>query len=314
MPEISVIVPVFNGERYLAECIDSIISQTYTDWELILVDDGSTDSTPEICDRYSAIDARIRPIHIPNSGVSKARNTGLDNAGGKWVAFIDADDIVDALYLDTLLRKALAENADIATCDFAEIDDNGSRQPRSTYSWLDNNIESLRGFCLTEGTYVWGALIATRLFHEKGVLFPEGISINEDFHVMIRLAFLAEKIAKINQPLYLYRQNLSSAIHSFTHRKLLDQLWVLDDLNQFFNSHNVDLSQQLAYRRLANTAFMLLDRSRFDEFASLNRNSASFIMSCRWLNAKQKMIAWCLTHHLRPVASASVGLRKILGR
>lgn len=92
---ISVIVPVYNVERYLARCIESILSQTYTDFELLLIDDGSKDKSGSICDEYALKDSRIRVFHKPNGGVSSARNVGLDNARGQWVAFCDSDDWLD---------------------------------------------------------------------------------------------------------------------------------------------------------------------------------------------------------------------------
>lgn len=93
---ISIIVPVYNTEKYLDQCIQSILSQTYTDYELLLVDDGSTDSSGVICDRYAEQDSRVREFHKPNGGVSSARNMGLDNARGEWIGWVDSDDYIDA--------------------------------------------------------------------------------------------------------------------------------------------------------------------------------------------------------------------------
>ena len=102
---ISVIVPVYNVEKYLNKCIDSIINQTYKNLEIILVDDGSQDSSGKICDEYTKKDNRIKVIHKENGGVSSARNIGLNNATGEWIAFIDADDWVDEEYLQTLFNR-----------------------------------------------------------------------------------------------------------------------------------------------------------------------------------------------------------------
>lgn len=114
-PEISIIVPVYNAGRYLHECVESIIAQTFTDWELLLVDDGSTDGSHAICDDYAVSDSRIRAIHQPNGGVSAARNSGLDKASGQRIAFIDADDRVEPNYLEALHKPAYA---DITMCAF----------------------------------------------------------------------------------------------------------------------------------------------------------------------------------------------------
>ena len=102
-PKISVIVPVYKVEQYLHRCIDSILSQSFTDFELLLIDDGSPDNCGKICDEYTQKDSRVRVFHKPNGGVSSARNLGLDNAKGKWIAFIDSDDFVEKEYLEKLL-------------------------------------------------------------------------------------------------------------------------------------------------------------------------------------------------------------------
>ena len=103
-PAISIIVPVYNAEKYLRRCIDSILSQSLTDFELILIDDGSTDRSPLICDEYATRDKRIRLIHKKNDGVSAARNDGIDIAQGEFITFVDSDDWVDEVYLYTLLQ------------------------------------------------------------------------------------------------------------------------------------------------------------------------------------------------------------------
>ncbi len=102
-PAISIIVPVYNAAEWLGRCVDSIIAQTFSDWELLLVDDGSRDSSGEICDRYAAADTRIRAIHQPNGGASRARNTGIDAARGTYVCFVDSDDWLETEYLADLI-------------------------------------------------------------------------------------------------------------------------------------------------------------------------------------------------------------------
>lgn len=104
-PEISIIVPVYQVEKYLNECIDSILAQTFTDFELILVDDGSPDNCPALCDAAAKRDSRVRVIHKQNGGVSTARNAGLDAAQGNWIAFVDSDDTVEPEYLEKCIRQ-----------------------------------------------------------------------------------------------------------------------------------------------------------------------------------------------------------------
>lgn len=118
---ISVIVPVYNAEPFLAKCIDSLLAQTYPDMEILLIDDGSTDTSPTICDRYAAADARVRVIHQKNAGVGAARNAGLDAAKGAYIAFVDADDYVLPDYLETLQRDMIEQDVDIVCCNFREF-------------------------------------------------------------------------------------------------------------------------------------------------------------------------------------------------
>ena len=115
MPVISIIVPVYNAEKYLHRCIDSILSQTFTDFELLLIDDGSTDSSSIICDDYLREDSRVRVFHKKNGGVSSARNMGLDNAKGKWITFVDSDDFISSNFCEILLDN---ENEDLVICSF----------------------------------------------------------------------------------------------------------------------------------------------------------------------------------------------------
>ena len=119
---VTVIVPVFNVEEYLEKCIKSIICQTYSKLEIIIVDDGSTDNSPKICDKWSLVDKRIQVIHKENGGLSDARNTALKIAKGNYISFVDSDDWLDQYFVETLLKILIEENADIAECGVAYVD------------------------------------------------------------------------------------------------------------------------------------------------------------------------------------------------
>ena len=117
-PKISVIVPVYKVEKYLPECIESVLAQTFTDFELILVDDGSPDNSGKICDDYATRDSRIRVFHKENGGVSSARNLGLDNARGEWIGFVDPDDWIEPDMYEQMYLAGTENNADFVWCDF----------------------------------------------------------------------------------------------------------------------------------------------------------------------------------------------------
>lgn len=126
-PIVSVVVPVYNVEKYLCRCIDSILNQTFTDFELILADDGSTDSCGAICDAYAAKDSRVKVIHRKNGGVSAARNTGLDAAEGEYIAFVDSDDYIDRDFLQVLVSAMEEVNADVVVSNYRKENDRGER-------------------------------------------------------------------------------------------------------------------------------------------------------------------------------------------
>ena len=155
MPKLSIIVPVYNSEKYLCRCVDSILAQTFTDFELLLIDDGSEDESGNICDEYVVKDSRVRAFHKNNGGVSSARNLGLNKAKGEWIAFIDSDDYVDVSYCYELLRKAQKNDTDIVTCDMFIV--KGEKKTRfECYDWKDTSAESVGEFIVSPLTCVCG--------------------------------------------------------------------------------------------------------------------------------------------------------------
>ncbi len=159
MPLISVIVPVYDVENYLQKCVDSILQQTYRDLEVILVDDGATDECPSICDGYAKTDSRVTVIHKENGGVSSARNAGLDAAAGEYIVFMDADDYIDSMYIETLYREAVCCAVDLVCSNFTYV--------RGSEVWKNQNRESFirgqKGEVVSENrmlkmAFVWGTV------------------------------------------------------------------------------------------------------------------------------------------------------------
>ena len=120
-PLISVIIPVYNLENYIEKCLDSVLSQTYKNLEILVVDDGSTDSSPSICDKYSQSDSRIQVFHIDNGGAAHARNTALEKMTGEFVTFVDGDDYIDSTYIEKLYNNITDKNADISICKWIDV-------------------------------------------------------------------------------------------------------------------------------------------------------------------------------------------------
>lgn len=140
---ISVVVPIYKVEKYLVKCIDSIIEQSYRNIELILVDDGSPDSCPQICEEYRKKDSRIKVIHKQNGGLSDARNAGMEIATGEWITFIDSDDYVGINFLKELYSSAINTKADISICDYKSVSDDTGQEIKKTSTEVFDNVKCL---------------------------------------------------------------------------------------------------------------------------------------------------------------------------
>lgn len=239
---ISVIVPVYKVEPYLRCCIDSILAQTFTDFELILVDDGSPDNCGAICDEYAAKDNRVVVIHQENAGVSVARNTGLDwmfaNSGSRWVTFVDSDDCIVPAYLEHLYRYAVENDADIVITNGAWFSEESELENVSQDIYRVNTWEG-RAACLKcfEGDSViplvpWGKLWKRSLLVDNR--FPVGIIYSEDAHFVMRACYTARKIITLRPWLYCYRQRENSAVHKPLLERAKALFWVLDSQIAFF--------------------------------------------------------------------------------
>lgn len=185
MPSVSVIVPVYNAEKTLKRCLDSLANQALEELEIICVDDGSTDRSGEICDEYARKDPRFKVFHKKNEGVSATRQFGVDNAAGEYVIHLDSDDYVRHEAYAKLYEAAVSENADIVTCDATIIEKSGQHKMDFQLSdWSHENV--LKDLILSFGS-VWNRLIRRSLLQKYGIAFPQGFSYGEDKIYLIRL-------------------------------------------------------------------------------------------------------------------------------
>lgn len=237
MPEISVIVPVYNVEKYLRVCIDSILKQTFGDFELILIDDGSTDKCGLICDEYEQMDRRIRLIHQENGGLSAARNTGLDLMSGEYVTFIDSDDIVSEAYLEILYSGIKRYNAQISVTQMYEFQGT-ARSSKSIENSDIHNVWSGREAVLNMymdkpgiGVNAWGKLYYKNLFSQ--LRFPIG-KIHEDQAKVPILLYWAERVVINYEQTYGYRIREDSIMHKKFSIKRYDDLEAVDECISFF--------------------------------------------------------------------------------
>lgn len=236
MAKISVIAPVYKVEKYIKRCIDSILNQTFTDFELILVDDGSSDNCGAICDEYAAEDSRIRVIHQENAGQAAARNRALDIARGEYIAFVDSDDWVHPYFLEILLGNALKNQAKISICGHEKVTEFaafGTLTRDKIRSWTGAEYvqKSFLGEIHGKAWLLWDKLFHRDCFAETRL--PEG-RIYEDNATVYKLLYEAEKIAECDEALYYYFQNGDSTVNQAFCRKHLDWLLVPEEMIVYF--------------------------------------------------------------------------------
>ncbi len=237
MPQISVIVPVYKVEPYLCRCVDSILHQTFTDFELILVDDGSPDNCPAICDEYAAKDNRVHVIHQENGGLSAARNAGIDwafaNSDSQWLSFVDSDDWVDKYYLEFMYRAVTENHVSVCRCFLKSFFDR-DQIPNGVGEYSATVLSIERGYLL-ENTI--GNVCAPAKLYKKGlflsVRFPVG-KLHEDLFTTYQALFKCEKIAIINHELYFYFINEASITHSVWSVRRLDEFEAFEQQLRFF--------------------------------------------------------------------------------
>ena len=239
MPEISIIVPVYRAEKYLNACVDSILRQTYADFELVLIEDGSPDQSGAICDEYAQKDDRVRVIHQPNQGQAAARNHALPMTQGRWLCYVDSDDMIHPQMLEHLYRAAVESGAGISMCQFLEAPEppEDYEQPVDfSYELLtmdEPTLTELHDRDQYPGWVACAKLIRRRCV--EGYPFQTG-RVYEDNEAVTRWLLPAKTLAMLPARLYFYRTNLESTTKSQFSLKKLDYLWALESMIGYFQS------------------------------------------------------------------------------
>lgn len=234
-PVISVIVPVYNVEKYVARCIDSILKQTYTNLEILLVDDGSLDHSGQICEEYRKIDARIQVIHQENGGLSAARNTGIEVATGEYFAFVDSDDFLSPRFIEALLQACIQTKSDLAQCRWETVSKDilSEAVPAVSEYKTYSNREALAQMYQEAGAYfivAWNKLYKRELFDQ--IRYPVG-RIHEDEATTYRLIYQTKKVVVLDQALYGYFTAEESITRNRFNKKRLDWEWAVAGRMQF---------------------------------------------------------------------------------
>lgn len=246
-PLLSIIVPVYKVENYLQKCIDSILAQTFTDFELILVDDGSPDDCPALCDAAAEKDARVRVIHQKNGGLSAARNAGLDAARGAWIGFVDSDDYIAPEMYEVLYQAVQSTGADLALCDYAEVDEAGTPCPQMHVSLSGGELTGQELLKRASGLMVqlaWNKLYRRAIFTQ--LRYPEG-KLNEDLFLIPEVCLQIQKAVVMPKALYYYVQRGGSIMSG---NKTLRHFDAAEAAQRYWEC----LVENAAYDALANAA------------------------------------------------------------
>lgn len=263
MNKISIVIPIYNVEQYLAQCLDSIINQTYQNIEIILVNDGSTDNCPQICEDYAAKDNRIKVIHKENGGLSDARNAGYQLVTGDYLAFVDSDDLVFLDFYGELLKIAIQKNADIVESGILKFTDekdlqNLQQDNRVKEFETEKALELLMKEQLKQ--VVWNKLYKTNIVNN--LLFEKG-KIHEDEFWTYQIFARAKKIVKTNYPLYFYRQQEESIMAEKYSIRRLSGLEAREQRVEFMQKN---------FPNLTNLAIRTFWHSAFNNYQAIVRN------------------------------------------
>lgn len=240
---VSVLIPAYNVERYLPKCLDSVLCQTFKDFEIILIDDGSTDKTGEICEDYRKKDFRVKVYHQENRGISATRELCLQKACGEFIQFVDSDDWIEPNMLEILVKVANDTKSDIVAFDFRTH----YFHKTEIVSLPCREIETFRRNCISSlWTVLWKNFIRMNLVKDNLIHFPVGIDGGEDYFVMSLLSLFAKRIAYVPQPFYNYNvMNLASTMSQTSQKKLMYQI----DATKLFENRLSDLGLNKRYEK-----------------------------------------------------------------
>ena len=257
---IIVIVPVYKVEKYIERCIKSILIQTYENFELVLVDDGSPDRCGEICEEYAKKDGRIKVIHQENAGLSAARNVGIEwvmkNSESKWITFVDSDDWLHPKYLELLFNAVNEKNTSIAVCNYLEVKDeveikselakNRIMTPEELY--CKRNVNAITA---------WGKLYSRELFVD--MCFPNYRCYEDEF-LIYKILFKVDKLIYIEQPLYMYYKNENSIMHSLWSLEKLVIIKAIEEQLKYFKDLRFEKAYMKAIRKYKRVLFAVIEK------------------------------------------------------
>lgn len=280
-PKVSVIVPVYNVEKYLDRCMESLLNQTLKDIEIIMVDDGSPDNCPKMCDEYARKDSRVRVIHKKNAGLGMARNSGLEVATGEYVAFVDSDDYVDCSMYETLYCKVKEKRVDAVLCEFYNDDKgnvsegsiDGMSSKESVIDFRADYIPNVIG-CLPSvkhnqlyGYSVWNILFSRDVIERNKVRFEsERNFVSEDILFQLDFAACASRLLLLPKPFYYYCNNAGSLTKKYDYTRFDREVFLYKEIGRRLQNKNLtipDMELRLSRLLLYKCLFSVCDTIKY---------------------------------------------------
>lgn len=295
MPAVSIIVPVYNCEKYLSRCVESLVSQTLKDIELILVDDGSKDSSGEICDQFAMKDPRVKVVHGVNAGVSTARNKGISVATGEYLSFVDSDDWMDSKSYELLTSKAEENGSDIVFCDYAEVYSDSIIEKASFPlgdSW-ENTVRNMIDAGPRGGNIFSFSLIRKSLIVENDLAFPSHFKRGEDFWFTLHVYVNAKRIDKVKEVLYYYDlSNMQSATHTEEVDSSASYLGFMDECKSYLQENGLwsMFEKSMNDRILLEKTVWVMRPSCFSSYLNIHPEVNSMVDDNPFLGRKMKFM------------------------
>lgn len=303
MKKISVIVPIYNTEKYLHRCLNSIINQTYKELEIILVDDGSKDSSPQICDEFAEKDSRVKVIHKKNEGVANARNTAISMATGEYLAFVDSDDFIDKAMFERLINNAVKNDADIAICGFKIT---SGDECETIYIDEEHTFNSQRAlehlyidmdFCFVT---LWGKIFKRDLFND--IIIPSVVCA-EDNYVLYKIFLKSKTIVYDKSEMYMYYYRTDSATKTFNESSSEDFRAFSEQMYFWEKEGRMDLHRMCfvrCFKRLIMTMGCAKGNPKIEGFNQMMKeayekciNEHIDKVNIGWLEKKMYLTDWC---------------------
>lgn len=292
LPHISIVVPVYNVETYLKECIESIRRQTYQNFEVILVDDGSSDQSGRICDEYAKIDKRVRVIHKANGGLSDARNVGIKIARGEFLTFIDSDDYISDNYLGVLMNAQQRYDADIVQGEMTKkCKKLGKTNPKFTVEVMEPKEAFRKLLCYKRPqVYACCKLYRKTLLLNNSIFYPVG-RLNEDCATTYKMILQSNRSVFIPEIIYFYRTTENSILNSvFSIRRM--ELWrVPIEIQEYLGKNKRDFEKELEYYKFR-VGINLINESIFSQDANVEKERNKIIEHLRKMKLNGNSLGW----------------------